>query len=115
MASGADGEIRVSDDIVQRTAKSGFVFHSLGKIKAKGYSRPVAVFKPCEKRKGMEFKMMNDQHPLYGRRHELALLQHACDALSENSKGRALLVRGPAGIGTSLRKLCARRTELSHH
>lgn len=100
MASCLDGEIRVSDDIVQRTAKSGFVFHTLGKIKAKGYSRPVAVFKPCERRKGMGFNMMDDQHPLFGRQNELGLLFRACDKQLEKRTGRVFLVRGPAGVGT---------------
>ena len=95
------GTILVSENTYRLVGRS-FEWQSMGGIAAKGYSEPVAAYRPLKHRAmpGKERGIEGLESPLVGRDEELIALRKAIDRL-ERGIGGIVTVVGEAGIGKS--------------
>jgi class 3 adenylate cyclase/tetratricopeptide (TPR) repeat protein len=110
----AAGETLLSDAVHQAVG-SQVDCEPLGDVLLKGIARPVKAWRLI----GLGEGGAEDRRPIVGRRTELRQLTALLDACVETGAGRAVHVRGEAGIGKSrlvaeLRKLAAARGFACH-
>jgi predicted ATPase/class 3 adenylate cyclase len=95
------GTVLVSEN-TYRLAENQFDWQPLGKIKVKGISQPIGVYRPLAVRPSTErtqdYELAN---PLIGRDRELEMLLHCLGNLDEG-RGGIVLVTGERGMGKSL-------------
>jgi class 3 adenylate cyclase/tetratricopeptide (TPR) repeat protein len=96
-----DGEILVTQPVFRGT-RYLFEYEPRPKIQAKGFDRPVAVFRPVKTREKPEPKrgIAGLASPMVGRDRELAALLEDVRGL-EQGRGGATFVVGEAGLGKS--------------
>jgi class 3 adenylate cyclase len=87
------GEILVSDETRGALAER-FDYVDAGALDIKGFTEPVRAWRL----RGLR-PVVREQRPFVGRRTELRLLEAALAACRQTRRGRAMYVRGEAGIG----------------
>ena len=107
------GSIVVSES-VRRMAGGGFEYEDLGEKELKGISDPTKVYRVLGvSRAESRFEAATQRvlTPMVGRETEIAVLSEGWRQVSETGSGRAIMLRGEAGIGKS-RMVSALREQL---
>jgi class 3 adenylate cyclase len=104
MSQARYNEIVVAENLYQ-DCQNDFLFHTLDKVKAKGYTKPVAAFTPTERlRQGTflsssDFRNKESQETLVERKTEMSMLTFALDKFVATGGRNMFIVDGPVGIG----------------
>jgi class 3 adenylate cyclase/tetratricopeptide (TPR) repeat protein len=109
------GTVVVSDR-VRRLAGGAFEYEDLGEKELKGVSGPAQVYRVVgvsQTESRFEAATQQGLTPIVGRDAEIAALMHSWREVREKGSGRAVLLRGEAGIGKS-RMTSALRERLQH-
>ena len=100
MGKCASGEILVSETVFQ-ASQNDFVFELLPPVKAKGYSQPVAVYRPAER--AINNVLLNSEVSgevgFVGRTSELSLMLDTITDVHVNGSSHLIMVEGPPSIG----------------
>jgi class 3 adenylate cyclase/tetratricopeptide (TPR) repeat protein len=92
-AAAKSGEILMSDETCRALAER-FDYAAAGALTIKGFAEPVRAWRLCGVRRAV-----TEPRPFVGRRGELRLIEAALATCRETGRGRAVHVRGEAGIG----------------